>query len=118
MTVGDERLAVGHERLARTEALFRDVNERIAESAEGFDADQADFVCECGEQACTERVSATLDDYERVRADSRRFLIRPGHENERIERVVERRLRFAVVEKFHDRVVGIVRKLDPRMRAT
>ena len=50
------------ERLARTEALFRDVNERIAESAEGFDADHADFVCECGEQDCTERVPATLDD--------------------------------------------------------
>jgi hypothetical protein len=105
------------ERLARTEALFRDVNERIAESAEGFDADAADFVCECGEQACTERVSATLDEYERVRADGRRFLIRPGHENDRIERVVERRSRFAVVEKFQHRVVAIVRKLDPRVES-
>jgi hypothetical protein len=103
------------ERVARTEALFRDVNERIAESAEGFDAEEADFVCECGEQACTERVPATLDEYERVRSDSTRFLIRPGHENERIERVLERRSRFAIVEKFHDSVVAIVRKLDPRM---
>jgi hypothetical protein len=105
------------ERLARTEALFRDVNERIAESAEGFDADEADFVCECGEQACTERVSATLDEYEHVRANGTRFLIRPGHENERIERVVERRSRFAVVEKFQHRVVAIVRKLDPRVES-
>jgi hypothetical protein len=105
---------VGDERLARTEALFRDVNERIAESAEGFDADEADFVCECSEQACTERVSATLDEYERVRADATRFLIRPGHENGRIEHVVERRSRFAVVEKFQHRVVAIVRRLDPR----
>ena len=107
-------MTVIEERLARTEALFRDVNERIAESAESFDADEADFVCECGEQACTERVSATIDEYERVRADGRRFLIRPGHENERIERIVESRSRFAVVEKVHDRVVAIVRKLDPR----
>jgi hypothetical protein len=109
-------VSVVDEHQARTEALFRDVNERIAESAEGFAADHADFVCECGEQACTERVPATLDEYERVRADGRRFLIRPGHENDRIERVVERRPRFAVVEKFHGRVVAIVRKLDPRVQ--
>ena len=108
-------MTVREERLARTEALFRDVNERIAESAEGFDADHADFVCECGEQDCTERVPATLDDYERVRADGARFLIRRGHENECVERVLETRDRFAVVEKFQARMVAIVRKLDPRM---
>jgi hypothetical protein len=107
-------VTVREERLARTEALFRDVNERIAESADSFDAQEADFICECAEQACTERVPATIDEYERVRADGTRFLICPGHENERIERVVERRSRFAVVEKFHHRVVAIVHKLDPR----
>lgn len=107
-------MAVAVERLARNEALFRDVNERIAESAEGFDADEADFICECSEQSCTERVPATLEEYERVRADATRFLIRPGHDNDRIERVVEERARFAVVEKFHARVVAIVRRLDPR----
>jgi hypothetical protein len=102
------------ERSARTEALFRDVNERIAESAEGFDADEADFVCECGEQACTERVSATLDEYERVRADGTRFLIRPGHENERIERVVERAERYVIVDKLPqaERFVGADGKPD------
>jgi hypothetical protein len=109
-------VTVGVERLARTEALFRDVNERIAESAAGFDADEADFVCECAEQTCTERVSASLDEYERVRADSKRFLVRPGHENEQIERVVEQRPRFAVVEKFHRPVVAIVRRLNPRRK--
>ncbi len=49
-----------HERRATTEALFRDVNERIAESAERFDADQAEFICECADPACTDRVPATL----------------------------------------------------------
>ena len=55
-------------RIARTESLFRDVNERIAESAERFDADSTEFVCECSDQACTERVEATLDEYQEVRA--------------------------------------------------
>ena len=110
-------MTTGDERAARAEALFRDVNERIAESAAGFDAHHADFVCECGEHACTERVPATLDEYEHVRADGRRFLIRPGHENKRIERVVEHRVRFSIVEKFQGRVVAIVQKLDPRTEA-
>lgn len=103
------------ERIARTEALFRDVNERIAESAERFDAEHADFVCECGDDECTDRVKATLDEYEHVRADGTQFLVRPGHENERIERVVERHgRRLAIVEKFNSRIATIVRKLDPR----
>ena len=34
-------------RHATTESIFRNVNERIAESAQRFDADEAEFVCEC-----------------------------------------------------------------------
>jgi hypothetical protein len=60
------------ERMARTESLFRDVNERIAESAERFEAPSTEFVCECSDQNCTERVEATLDEYEHVRADATR----------------------------------------------
>ena len=50
-------------RIAHTEALFRNVNERIAESAERFNARDAEFVCECADPACAERVPATLDQY-------------------------------------------------------
>ena len=102
-------------RRAQTEALFRDVNERIAESAERFDSDSAEFVCECADQACTERVEATLEEYERVRANSTRFLLRPGHEDTRVERVVDARgPRLAIVEKFSRAVVDTVRRLDQR----
>jgi hypothetical protein len=103
------------ERIARTEALFRDVNERIAETARRFDSQEGAFVCECADQACTERVDATLDEYERARAKGTRFLLRPGHEDQRIERVVERRgLRFAIVEKVHAAIALAVRRRDPR----
>jgi hypothetical protein len=102
-------------RIAHTEALFRDVNERIAESAERFHADEADFVCECADQACAERVAATLDEYEQVRAHGDRFLLVPGHEDERVERVVERpRPRLAIVKKVNAVVARTVRRLDPR----
>ncbi len=102
------------ERIGRTEALFREVNERIAESAERFEADEAEFVCECGDPSCTTRVLATLDEYEDVRGDSVAFLLAHGHEDARVEGVVEMDARHSVVHKTHPNIVPLVRALDPR----
>ena len=99
---------------ARTEALFRDVNERIAESAQRFDADSTQFVCECADPNCTHRLEATLDEYEDVRADGATFMLAPGHANKDIERVVEDRGRFQIVEKVQKTVRATVRRLNPR----
>ena len=99
---------------ARTEALFRDVNERIAESAERFDAPSTQFVCECADPSCTHRVEATLAEYEEVRSDGATFLLVPGHEHADIERVVQRKGRFYVVEKIQATVRETVRRLNPR----
>jgi hypothetical protein len=102
-------------RIAHTEALFRDVNERIAESALRFNADETQFVCECADPECAQRVPATLDEYEDIRADGARFLLVPGHEDTRVERVVGRpHRRLAVVEKFNAVVARTVRRLNPR----
>jgi hypothetical protein len=61
-------------------------------------------------------VIAGLDDYERVREDATHFLLVPGHEQEQLERVVERGRGYAVVEKFNRSVARTVRRLDPRSR--
>src|SRR3954466_1565918 len=99
---------------ARTEALFRDVNERIAESAQRFEADSTQFVCECADANCAHRVSATLDEYEDVRSDGAKFLLVPGHAQTDIERVVEDRGRFHIVEKVQATVRATVLRLNPR----
>jgi hypothetical protein len=99
---------------ARTESLFRDVNERIAESAQRFEADTTQFVCECADSNCTHRLQATLDEYEDVRSDGATFMLEPGHERKDIERVVERRGRFHVVEKVQKTVRATVLRLNPR----
>jgi hypothetical protein len=102
-------------RVAHTEALFRDVNERIAESADRFNARDAEFVCECADPACAERVPATLEQYEEVRSDGTHFLLSPGHELPELERVVRRpHRRSIIVEKFNAIVARTVRRLDPR----
>jgi transcription initiation factor TFIID subunit TAF12 len=99
---------------ARTEALFRDVNERIAESAHRFEADSTQFVCECADPNCTDRLEATLAEYEQVRADGATFMLTPGHEHADIERVISDRGRFNVVEKFQQTVRETVKRLNPR----
>ena len=105
-----------HEKRATTEALFRDVNERIVESARRFGAGSTEFVCECSDPNCTQRVEASLADYERIRADGATFLLAPGHEQEDIERVVSARSRFHVVEKVQASVRRTVKRLNPRSR--
>jgi hypothetical protein len=101
-------------RIARTESLFRNVNERIAESAQRTESEDAAFVCECADPDCTEQVEAPLDVY----ADGAQFLLVPGHEDERIERVVRERRRFNIVRKVNRIVAAHVRKLDPRAGTT
>ncbi len=106
-----------HERRALNEALFRDVNERIAESADSLDVAKTEFVCECADPNCTERVPATLAEYERVRKKSTTFLLAPGHDEPDIEHVVSDRGRFHVVEKMQATVRRTVVRLDPRRRS-
>ena len=101
-------------RVAETEAVFREVNEQIAETAERFESREGEFVCECSDPNCTHRFPASLEEYERVRSDPTHFLLAPGHEDERFERVVRRRGGHNVVEKFHAGVAAMVRRLDPR----
>jgi hypothetical protein len=104
-------------RKAQTESLFRDVNERIAESSERFDVEMAEFVCECADPNCTHRIQTSLEHYDEVRGEATHFLLVPGHEDPEIERVVERHARHAVVEKFEKVVARTVRRLDPRTDA-
>jgi hypothetical protein len=88
------------ERAARNEALFRDVNEQVRAISSDFDPETytVDFVCECSNDTCVERLSVSVAVYERVRADSRQFILKPGHQTE-IERVVGRADGVVIVEK-------------------
>jgi hypothetical protein len=103
-------------KMARTESAFREVNEAIAKTAAKFDASETDFVCECADPDCAHRITAHLDDYEEVRADATHFIVADGHDEPRIERVIDSHGEYAVVEKFGARIGRIVRALNPRTR--
>ena len=102
------------EDIARNEAFFRAVNEGIAEASEKFESEEAEFLCECGDARCTHRLEVSLEEYETVREHPARFLVRRGHVAPEEEEVVQRRRRYAVVEKVDRVAAAIVRRLDPR----
>ncbi len=109
----DERAARG----ARSQSLFRDVNERVREINHAFSAalPLGDWICECAMDSCTQRISLSPDEYEEVRSDPTRFLIVPSddHVVPEIEQVIKRTERYWVVEKMGDAAV-LAAKVDPR----
>lgn len=104
-----------HERVARNEALFRDVNERISEINEPLAADEpSDYLCECGSQECTEPIALTRADYEEVRREPTRFAVVPGHVVPDAEHVVAGTERYSIVEKSSPAATRVAVEHDPR----
>ena len=95
------------ERIARNQSRFREINERFG---------SAIFSCECGDLGCTTRMSVPRPVYESVRADPRRFLVKPDHRVPEAEELVVARDEWAVVRKRDD-VAEIVEERDPRRAA-
>ena len=113
MVAMDQR---ARDQLAKNEALFRDVNERVKEVDQSHNiptADRWDFLCECGNAGCMERISLTVAEYERVRADPAQFAVVPGHERPDIEAVVHATDDYLVIRK-NPGEDAIARANDPR----
>ena len=106
-------------RLAGNEALFREVNERVAEVATHYievetHAEKVDFTCECGRADCAEPISMTLIEYETIRAEPTHFGVVPEHEQPEIETVIEQHPSYFVVEKREQDAQEVARETDPR----
>ncbi len=104
------------ERVAKNQALFRDVNERVADiaKAHSIPTDEVwDFLCECASTDCTERIALTHAEYEAIRTNAAHFAVVAGHELPEVERVVRREPAFVVVAKV-GAGEALAEKLDPR----
>jgi hypothetical protein len=102
-------------RKGANEAWFRDLNERLEERAVGqvAVADEFDAICECADEECTARITIAFTDYERVRRSATTFLVRPGHADLDVERVLAHHEAFEVVEKLGD-AGEVAEQVDPR----
>ena len=105
------------ERAARNQVLFREVNERIEGLPERMDrkARRSEWVCECANTACFERVEMSLDEYEAVRQVPTHFVIFPAiqHVYAEAERRVKQTDRYWVVEKI-ERAASVAAEFYPR----
>jgi hypothetical protein len=102
------------ERLGLNEALFREVNERIEALGEQFGLEVLDLVCECASYDCTQRIALTIGDYEELRSNPRRFAVATGHVIPEVERIVEQRRGYDVVEKDEGDPAEVAEETDPR----
>jgi hypothetical protein len=89
------------ERAAQNEEIFRGVNERIDSGTQRHHVTTPTaFHCECGSASCASKIDLEPHEYERVARERYRFIVIPGHEDNRIECVVEEQSRYLVVEKI------------------
>jgi hypothetical protein len=102
-------------RMAENEVVFRNANRAIQEGFDKLatmsDEDGAEpvhvnptmklqFLCECSDENCTDRIQISLNDYNDIHTSAKRFIIIDGHDVQQIERIVERRDAYTIVEKY------------------
>src|SRR3954452_7134026 len=105
---------------AHTQTIYREVNERVMEVGERVLSPSAqEAICECAKPECSEPITITAGDYERVRAKGTCFAVAPSddHVFPEIERSGEKNEGFWIVEKV-ERAGAAAEKLDPRDRRT
>jgi hypothetical protein len=116
----DEHGSLFHDvKAAKNQSLFREVNERLKEVGEHSKSMSyaEDAICECADDTCSDRISLSIAEYERVRANSTWFAVAPTGEHvfPEVERVVEKHDGYWIVEKL-DGAAAVAAKLNPRKR--
>jgi len=95
----DER----EERIAKNETVFRAANREIEQAeqeAGGGTHRLIEVLCECGRPECGGLISLTVAEYKDIHSEDDRFVVLRGHESAGIEKVVEERADYLVVDKF------------------
>ena len=90
------------ERAGRNEALFREVNDNIADLEErmGSGIGTLPVICECSRADCSLQLEIDREEYARVRQHPDRFVVARGHEQPSIEQQVGEGPDYVIVEKI------------------
>lgn len=112
---------VSERRLVENEMLFRSTNREVQRRVkddrlkrDGPDNTKLHFYCECSRFYCRDRIKLTVDEYETATDNEKQFIVLPGHENEAVERVVQRTDHFVVVQKNIDPVKATAHEQNDR----
>jgi hypothetical protein len=94
------QLSERESRIARNEALFREVNERVEMRVKTVgDREKLAVLCECADLECRDHILMTRPEYEDAHSDPAQFVVVKGHVVEDVEDVVTGNNRFVVVRK-------------------
>ena len=100
-------------RAAKNQVLFRGANERVKELNEAFSlvVPLGEWMCECANTDCIERIEMSVTAYEAVRRHEARFFVTPSdrHFWPDVERVIEHNDRYWVVERTDEAGVAEAR---------
>jgi hypothetical protein len=104
-------------RAAKIQVMFREINERVKELADGFIiTPDGDWICECANDSCVERIEMSVNEYESVRRYGARFFVAPSDEHllPDVDRVIiARNNRYWVIEQI-GRAGDLAKRSDPR----
>jgi hypothetical protein len=103
------------ERVAKNEAVAREINEGIEDSTAGRSSQgYLRMVCECGRSECELLIAITVPEYEAVRGDPRTFAVAVEHVIADLELVVSETDRFSVVRRREGTPAQVAEATDPR----
>jgi hypothetical protein len=89
-------------RLKENEIIFREANQNIQQFIEettGKENEKVSFYCECSNMKCKERIKITTKQYKQAHQNQKQFIVVPGHEVTKIEKVLKKSAAFNLVEK-------------------
>jgi hypothetical protein len=117
MSTGSEDRRDRETRAVMNQSLFREINERVRDLNEGFSMvlPVGEWICECANDTCTERIEMSPEEYEAIRQDGARFFVAPSNEHilADSQRITERHDRYWVVEKTGE-PRELAKRADPR----
>jgi hypothetical protein len=92
-------MTVGESNGRSVQAVFRAANERLRTRLEDLSLHgRRPVICECSDDGCMEVLQVEPEEYRQVR-DRGYYIVIRGHSDPNLERVVDRRDGFDVVEK-------------------
>ena len=84
-------------RAARTEQLFAQLNDSLI--ASNKDAGWTEFLCECANPLCQDKLPVTAATLERIHSFPGHYILKAGHEVDAVETVVDRIDDLLIVKK-------------------
>ena len=92
-------------RKVRNEVLAKGLNQKLeslVEQGEEEPVDQhpVDFFCECSTATCAERIRLTVARYDAIHSMPQDYIVRPGHQDQEVERVVDSEPGYLIVRKL------------------